>query len=376
MSGPLHVYYGPEIQLYYFGQGHPFNQRRVGLAVELMQACGLFEANGSTLRPIRMASVADAQLFHSRRYLERIERASRDGEGYLDQGDTPAFVGCLEAALWGVGSTLGALDAVMTEQCHAFSPGGGHHHAHPEAASGFCILNDCAVALAAARDRYGLTRALYVDIDVHHGDGVLYGFYANEYLLDIDLHQYGGMFYPGTGRADEIGEDAGAGLKLNVPLQAGAADDSALLAWTEIAEPAIRAFRPELIVMQCGADANTDDPLAMLEWSNGAYFEIARSIHALAHEVCDGRLLLLGGGGYNPANVCVAWAAIGLTVGEVEPPDELPETWRRRFEETYGQPAPRTLREPKTSNARILADTQRQVETLRRLSPLLGGGST
>lgn len=371
MSGPLHVYYGPEILLYNFGPHHPFNQRRVELSVELMRACGLFDANGNTLRPISQATREDALLFHSAQYLRLLERASERGAGYLDRGDTPAFPGCLDAALWTVGSTLGALDAVLTGEGHAFSVGGGLHHAHPAAASGFCILNDIAIAIHAARKRYGIRKALYLDIDVHHGDGVFYGFGSDPLLLDIDFHQDGRTLYPGTGHVHETGAGEAAGMKLNVPFWPGAADDSALLAWCEAAVPAIRAFAPELIVMQCGADAHSGDPLASLEWSTGPYLEIARTVHELAHEVAGGRLLLLGGGGYDPRNVCAAWGAIALTVGEVSLPEELPQEWRELFEKTYGYPAPASFDEPATASGQGLDRTASVIEELRDRSPLL-----
>ncbi len=373
MSGPLHVYYGPEIQLYHFGPQHPFNQRRVELAVDLMRSCGLFDHNGNTLRPISQATRGDALLFHTERYLRFVEATCEKG-GCLDAGDTPSFPGCLDAALWTVGATLGALDAVMSGEGHAWSPGGGTHHGYREAASGFCILNDGAVALAAARERYGVEKAVYIDIDVHHGDGVFYGFLSDPWLLDLDIHQDGRTLFTGTGFTHEVGEGEAAGLKLNVPLAPGAADDSALLAWKEVVAPAIRAFEPELIVMQCGADAHSGDPLAMLEWSSGPYLQMVASVHELAQEVAGGRLLLLGGGGYNPSNVCVVWAGMGLTLGGVPLPGALPEGWRQRFQETYRRPAPATLREPATSSARVLAGTRRSIDELRMLSPLLRGG--
>ena len=374
MSGPLHVYYGPEIQQYYFGPQHPFNQRRVELSVELMSASGLFETNGNSCRPIRQATREEALLFHSEEYVSLLERANERGTGFLDRGDTPAFPGCFDAALWAVGGTLAALDAVLGGEGHAYSVGGGHHHAHRDAASGFCILNDAAIALLIARERYNIRRALYLDIDVHHGDGVFYGFLSEPWLLDIDFHQDGRTLYPGTGFEWEIGQGDAAGIKLNVPFGPGAADDSALLAWREVAVPAIRAYRPELILMQCGADAHDGDPLAALRWSTGPYLEIARSVHALAHELADGRLLLLGGGGYNPANVCLAWAGIGLAVGEAPLPDSLPESWSARFEQTYGEPAPTSFHEPPTSYPRGQAATARSVEILRQRSHLLRAG--
>ncbi len=371
MSGPLHVYYGPEIQQYYFGPSHPFNQRRVEFAVDLMREYGLFLSNGNTCRPIRQASREDALLFHTPEYLRFLERASERGTGYLDQGDTPVFPGCLDASLWVVGSALGALDAVLTGEGHAFSPGGGTHHGYRDRASGFCILNDGAVALAAARERYGLKRALYLDVDVHHGDGVFYGFLDEPWLLDIDFHQDGRTLFPGKGFVEEVGEGEARGLKLNLPFLPGAGDDAALLAWREVAVPAIREFKPELIVMQCGADAHSGDPLASLEWSVNPYVQIAASVHKLSHELCEGRLLLLGGGGYNPANVCVVWPAIAHVVGEVPLPSSVPEGWRQRFEQHYGMPAPQRTSEPPTTNTRALQAALRCVEELRRRSPLL-----
>ncbi len=373
MSGPLHVYYGPEILLYDFGPGHPFNQRRVELSVRLMEACGLFDGNGNTLRPIQQGTRDDALLFHEPGYLDFLARASETGKGVLDQGDTPAFPGCLDAALWGVGATLEALDTVMSGDGHAFSPGGGWHHGYRDHASGFCILNDGAIALAAARERFGIKRALYLDIDVHHGDGVFYGFYGDGWLLDIDFHQDGRTLFPGKGFVEELGGGDAAGTKLNIPLLPGASDDAALLAWREVAVPAIRAFRPELIVVQCGADAHSGDPLAMLEWSLGTYTEIIASVHALTHEVSGGRLLLLGGGGYNPANVCLVWPAIAHAVGNVPLPERVPEPWRQSFEGTYGVGAPERFSEPPTSATRPLRAAARCVEDLRQLSPLARG---
>lgn len=371
MSGMLHVYYGPEVQRYYFGPAHPFNQRRVELAVELMSALGLFEANGNTLRPIRQATREETLRFHTPRYLDLLERASEHGRGYLDSGDTPAFPGCLEAALWLVGSTLAALDCVMSGEGHAFSAGGGLHHAYRDRASGFCILSDLGVALHTAREQYAVERAVYLDVDVHHGDGVFYEFYGDGWLLDVDLHQDGRTLFPGTGFVHETGAPGAEGLKLNVPLQPGASDDSALLAWREAVLPAIRAFQPELIVMQCGADAHFGDPLANLNWSSGPYVQIAKEVHELAHELCDGRLLLTGGGGYNPANVCAVWAAVGLAVGGVAPPDRLPQEWRRRFEAEYGVAAPHTFDETGTVNERVLARTAAAIEQLSARTHLL-----
>ncbi len=369
MSGRLSVFYGPEIQSYYFGPGHPFNQRRVELAVELMRACGLFEDN--RLRPIEQATEEDALLFHTGKYIRFLRSVSKTGEGYLDLGDTPAFPGCLDAALWGVGGTLRALDTVMSAEGIAFSVGGGFHHAHPGRASGFCILNDAAIALAVARQRYGVSRALYLDVDVHHGDGVFYGFRDQDWLLDVDFHESGRYIFPGTGFVDELGEGTARGLKLNLVMEPFAGDDAAELGWCEVAEPAIRAFRPELLVVQCGADAHANDPLAHVEWSTGPYMRIARSVSDLARELCDGRLLLLGGGGYNPSNVCACWAAIALTVAGMSLPEETPLGWRSLFEDTYGREAPRTFLEPETSDGRALGAMEATVRQLRGHSPLL-----
>ena len=366
MNRPLYVFYGDEILTYYFGPSHPFNQKRVKLSVDLMKGLGLF-SHKNQLLPIRQASIEEALAFHQEKYINFLQEVEKTGDIYLDQGDTPSFRGCLQASLWIVGATLQALDAVLTESVYAFNPGGGLHHAHRYRASGFCILNDAAIALEIARRKYGINKAAYIDIDVHHGDGVFYGFYAEDWLLDLDLHQDGRTLFPGTGFVQEIGEGSALGLKRNIPLAPGASDDSAMYAWREVIEPSIREFKPELIVMQCGADAHYGDPLAMLSWSNNTYTNFARSIAELSEEICNGRLLLLGGGGYKPSNACLAWAAIALTVSGQEAPDSLPDNWTEKFKEAYGYFPPESILEPETQDPRTLQSTQKTVQNLKAL---------
>lgn len=338
-----------------------------------MEACGLFDTNDNELRPVRQATEDDAVLFHSRNYIDFLRERSRIGTGYLDRFDTPAFPGCLDAALWLAGSTMAAMQEVLEHNAHAFSVGGGLHHGHRDRASGFCILNDIAIALCHARKSYGLNKAAYIDIDVHHGDGIFYGFYGEDWLLNLDVHQDGYTLFPGTGFVLETGGGAAAGLKLNLPLPPRACDDSALAFWREVAEPAIRSFEPELIVIQCGADAHYNDPLAHIRWSTTPYFETARSVHELAHDLCDGRLLMVGGGGYNPCNACLCWAGMALTAGKLDVPDEIPPEWRGQFEKAYGYEAPARFAEDMTSSPQRFAITQQHIEELRGLSPLLRG---
>ena len=350
MSGRLTVVYGDEFGLYNFGREHPLDRLGPLLAYELARRLidtGAGPIGPVTYEPPPLADREDVLLFHTPEYFERVRAACATGEGYLDLGDTPAFVGGLEATQYIVGGSLLAARRIVEGQTeHAFNLGGGLHHAHPGAASGFCIFNDPAVTIRWLFERAGYRRIAYLDIDAHQGDGVMYGFYADDRLLDIDFHEDGSYLFPGTGGADEIGEGPAAGLKANIPLPPFAGDADFRLAFTELVPPLVRSFAPEIILMQCGADGHAGDPLTHLRYSLASYRLAAQTVHELAHEVAGGRLLLFGGGGYNLANVATAWGMIAALVAGVEIPNEPPEDWRVLFTNLTGAPAPRSLCPP------------------------------
>jgi acetoin utilization protein AcuC len=236
--------------------------------------------------------------------------ASRRGAGYLDSGDTPAFPGCYEIAAHVVGGALeGARRIMAGEARRSFQPIGGLHHARRGDAAGFCVFNDPGVLIETLRAEHGVRRIAYVDIDVHHGDGVFYEFEHDADLIVVDIHEDGQFLYPGTGSVHETGSGAAEGTKLNLPLAPGSGDAQFLRAW-EQAEKFLDRFGPEFFILQCGADGLAGDPLADLRLTPAAHTRIARSLVALAERHAHGRLMAFGGGGYSLEGLAMAWCAV------------------------------------------------------------------
>jgi acetoin utilization protein AcuC len=341
----LTLVWDPRFRSYDFGPEHPFTEASREFAVRLLES--------SLLPPQRSAVAWQAEVepadrrtllaFHDAVYVDQIRAASEAGSRRaLDGGDTPSFPGCFPAAARIAAGTDRAVRLVLERGGVAFAPAGGLHHARPDRASGFCIFNDLAIgiakALAAGR------RVAYVDIDVHHGDGVMYGFYDDGRLLDIDFHQDGRTLFPGTGHVRETGTGDGTGLKVNLPLPPGAGDDALVPLVRRVVPPLIRDFRPDLLVVQHGVDGHWGDPIAQLQYTPAGYVEVDRLLIDLARE-SGGRLVVTGGGGYQPSNVArtlarTAYQLAGLSL----PPDDapLPPAWRSEFSETFGSPAPPT----------------------------------
>jgi len=329
---------------YDFGAGHPFTERSRGLAVRLLEWLAE-RPHASPIdwrRDVEPASRSELAAFHEEEYLDLVERAGRlAGRVPLDAGDTPSFPGCYEASARLAAGALAGLEATRTRNAPAFHPGGGLHHAHPDRASGFCIFNDVALAVGKAV-REGL-RVAYIDIDAHHGDGVMYGFYGSGRVLDIDFHQDGRTLFPGTGFPSEAGTGDGAGLKVNVPLPPYAGDEAFLPLFRRLVPPLLDRFRPEIIVLQHGVDAHAGDALARLQYTPAAYEEVLGMVLAYAHARTSDRLLVTGGGGYRPESVSRVLARAGALVAGLEvpaPTSRLPEEWRYEFFRTVDESAP------------------------------------
>ncbi|MEM3017575.1 MAG: acetoin utilization protein AcuC, partial [Candidatus Bathyarchaeia archaeon] len=341
---------GDELQTYDLGPTHPLRPERVKVALALMKSYGLLHSVAH-LQP-RLATESEILLFHSAEYLETVKEYSSRGYGLLDAGDTPAFKGCYEAAGWVVGASLVAAEAVMNGvSTHAFNLAGGLHHAHPDRASGFCIFNDPAISINFLKKNYGIKRVAYVDIDAHHGDGVMYGFYNDPSVLDIDLHEDGRYLFPGTGSPEEIGGGDAAGLKVNIPLPPRTADDVYLEAFEKIVLPAIKGYSPELVMLQSGADSHRGDLLSHLSITANAYYQVASRIHDLAHELCDGRIIVFGGGGYRLSNVARCWTSVLSAFTKTSIPNELPRDWQTYYKSISSEEAPTVLMEPADRSA-------------------------
>lgn len=308
MSHPICVYIGDELAKYSFGEDHPFGPQRHAAFVDEFNRQGLNEQ--VDLRVPVVGSEQLLTLFHTPEYLIRVKGMSATGVGYLDGGDTPAFLGVYEIAMGVVGTTLDAVSQVMLKNYkRAFIPIAGLHHARRDSAAGFCVFNDCGVAIEFLRREYGINKVAYVDIDAHHGDGVFYSFDDDPDLCFVDMHEDGRYLYPGTGAIEETGRGTAQGTKLNIPMPMGANDEFFLKVW-EKAEAFIRKAEPEFILFQCGADSINGDPITHMQYSEKAHAHAAIRLCQLADEHCEGRIVAMGGGGYNLDNLARGWTAV------------------------------------------------------------------
>jgi len=308
MSDSVLVYKGKEIANYGFGDPHPFGFDRHDVFQQELVDTGL---DGKVeYRSPRRANVDELLLFHSADYIDLVSRKSAEGRGYLDDGDTPAVPGIFDAASDVVGTTLAAVDAIMAgEAKRAFVPIAGLHHAARDRAAGFCVFNDCGVAVEYLRKHYGIQRTAYIDIDAHHGDGVFYGLFDDPDLIVADIHEDGRFLYPGTGAADETGTGRARGTKLNIPVAPGADDGDFRREWARV-EAYLEQMQPEFILFQGGADSLEGDPITHLCFSENAHAEAAAALCRLADKHCQGRIIGTGGGGYNRENLARAWTRI------------------------------------------------------------------
>jgi acetoin utilization protein AcuC len=302
------LYVGEELANYGFPDGHPLGADRQSAFYKEAAGQGLLE-KVSAQAP-RIATREEIERFHSKRHVEKVMHAERDRLEYLDNGDTPVFPGLYRASATVVGSALDGLARIMAgDFVRTFQPVGGLHHARRDHAAGFCVFNDLGVVIETLRSRYGIRRVAYVDIDVHHGDGIFYAFEEDPELIFADIHEDGNHLYPGTGRADETGKGSAKGTKLNIPLAPRSGDREFTQVWPRVVEHLTR-FEPEFVVFQCGADGLKNDPLAHLEYSSAAHAHAAQSLVQIATRYCAGRLMAFGGGGYDRSNLAKAWSAV------------------------------------------------------------------
>ena len=308
MSGTVLVYRGESIAAYGFGDTHPFGLDRHDVFHDELAAADL----GDKIKYVEpgTASVDDLLLFHTADYIDKVSRMSAEGKGYLDEGDTPAMPGIFEAACNVVGATMAAVEAIMASSAkRAFVPIAGLHHAGRNHAAGFCVFNDCGVAVEYLRKQHGLQRIAYVDIDAHHGDGMFYGFEDDKDLIFADIHEDGRYLYPGTGAASETGRGRARGTKLNIPIAPGAGDSDFRREWARV-EAYLEHAQPEFIIFQCGADSLEGDPITHLCYTEQAHADAAAALCRLADKHCGGKVIGTGGGGYNRRNLARAWTRV------------------------------------------------------------------
>ena len=302
------VYIGDKLGAYGFGDEHPFGPQRLQVFAREFYHRNL-DLDVDIVTPVS-TDRSTLELFHTTEYIDRVIRLSKTGEGYLDNGDTPAFIGMFEAASFVAGSVIDASERLMAgEYEKAFVPIAGLHHARRDNAAGFCVVNDCGIAIENLLQRHGLTRVAYIDIDAHHADGVFYSFEDEPRLIFADIHEDGRYLYPGTGSIDETGTEHATGTKLNIPVPPRAEDNLFFRLWPRL-ETFIERHQPEFILLQCGADSIADDPITHLAYTERAHAHAARRLSELAAVHCEGRLLAMGGGGYNHSNIAKTWTAV------------------------------------------------------------------
>jgi acetoin utilization protein AcuC len=315
---------------YDFGE-HPLSPVRLDLTMRLARSLGVLDR----LEILQPESADEAQLLsiHDAGYIAAVRAASDDPSfsGYgLGTDDDPVFPGMYDAAaLYSGGSVLAARQVWQGRSDHAVNIAGGLHHAMRDHASGFCIFNDVVLAIRTLLDE-GAKKVAYIDIDVHHGDGVQAAFYADPRVLTISLHQDPRTLFPGTGMPNELGEGAAEGTSVNVALPPGTKDGGWLGAFRAVVPGAVRAFAPDVLVTQCGCDTHREDPLANLELSIDGQRAALAELHRLAHEVTGGKWVALGGGGYGVVR-CVprTWTHLLAEVSgvQLDPKARVPQEW-------------------------------------------------
>ncbi len=307
------VFLGQELARYGFGESHPFNSNRIHAFWSKFNALNLDKSSQIRIERPEIAEEEIILQFHDKDYVNLVKQASKRGTGFLDLGDTPAFRGVFEASSYVVGTSLKALQIVMENKGgikHAFNPIGGLHHARRASAGGFCVFNDIGILSIVAREKYGIERIAYVDIDAHHGDGVYYEFERDPKFYIADIHEDGRYLYPGTGAESEHGSGEALGTKLNIPMRPNSGDNDFFSEFNRIEGFIDDIAKPEFIILQCGADCINGDPLTHLKYSSIAHRYTSCILHRLAHDHSDGRIIALGGGGYNRANIADAWTEV------------------------------------------------------------------
>jgi acetoin utilization protein AcuC len=359
MSEHVTFVWDERLAAYDFGPSHPLAPVRVELAVRLCDELGLLDAPGVDRIGAEVASDTDLAKVHTLDYVAAVRRAgapppAADLVHGLGTPDDPVFVGMHEASALVAGATLAATRAVISGKSeHGVNLAGGLHHAMPSTASGFCIYNDPAVAISWALEN-GSERVVYVDLDVHHGDGVQAIFWNDPRVLTISLHESGRTLFPGTGFPAESGGPAAAGMAVNVALPAGTGDAGWLRAFEAIVPPLVQAFEPDLLVSQHGCDGHLLDPLAHLRLTVDGQRSAYAAVHELAHRYSGGRWVCVGGGGYEHVQVVPrAWAhLVGIAVGmPVDPATPIPTAWAEYVRQRLGRSAPSTMTDAPASDA-------------------------
>ncbi|MFP5334750.1 MAG: acetoin utilization protein AcuC [Actinomycetes bacterium] len=348
MASATRVVWDPSFSRYDFGPSHPMSPVRLELTARLADSLGLFDLRGVRVAGADVAPDDLLTTVHEPDYVAAVRAVSADPslvvlERGLGTDDDPAFAGMHDASARVVTGSVECADEVWRgDVVHAVNFCGGLHHAMPDRASGFCVYNDTAVAIRRLLAA-GARKVAYVDVDVHHGDGTQAVFWDDPRVLTVSLHETGRMLFPGTGFPEETGGPEAEGSAVNVALPPGTGDAGWLRAVHAVVHPLVRAFAPDVLVTQHGCDTHFLDPLAHLAVSLDAQRAATESLHALSHEVCDGRWVATGGGGYEVVDVVPrAWAHLVAIAAHapVAPTTRVPIDWLEHVRQRFGRQGP------------------------------------
>ena len=339
--------YDDELLKYRFNDTHPFNQMRLKMTTDLLKAAQ-FLSDEEIVTP-RVATEEEILLVHTKDYVDAVKRAGhnnitkRELANYgLNTEDTPQFENMHEKCSMLVGASLTGADLIMQGKADKVaSLGGGLHHGFTGKASGFCVYNDAAIVCQYLKEKYN-ERVLYIDTDAHHGDGVQFTFYDSNEIMTYSIHETGRYLFPGTGLVTERGTGQGFGFSVNLPVDAFTEDDSFLDVFKQSIEIAAKSFKPTIIVHVNGVDAHYRDPMTHLCLTSRAYEEIPKIVNEIADQYANGKLLALGGGGYNIWQVVPRmWAYVWLGIKGIEPPTgTLPESFINEYKPLSQLPFP------------------------------------
>lgn len=348
---PACTVFDEKLTEYNFGPSHPMAPIRIDLTFALARELGVVGDDALQIVTAEPASDELLATVHTPDYIEAVRAAgARPHEKQLAYGlgteDNPTFEHMHEATALIVGASVEAARRVWSGTCRRTSNiAGGLHHAMPGNASGFCIYNDAAVAIQWLLDN-GASKVAYVDVDAHHGDGVQHVFYNDPRVLTVSLHETPQTLFPGTGTPTELGGHDAAGSAVNVALPPGTSDAGWLRAFHAVVPQVLTAFEPDIIVTQHGCDSHANDPLTNLMLSVDGQRASYLALEALAEQVCDGRWIALGGGGYAVLDVVPrVWTHLLAIIGgtPVDPTTPTPQGWRERVYALSGRDAPERM---------------------------------
>lgn len=346
MRGKLVYPYSNALLDYEFKKDHPLKPDRLKLTYLLSKQLGLLD-KVKVIEPTP-ASRDELELFHSKEFIDAVVDAGTNNNIHphygLGTADNPVFPLIHDTGARYVGATLDAMKEIMNGASNAFCISGGLHHAHKNAASGFCIYNDVAIAINMLH-RKKKCKVLYFDFDAHHGDGVQNAFYRTKDVLTISVHQSGKTLFPGTGFIYETGGADGVGYSVNVPLLPGAGTPELLRVFDEVVVPLFESYQPDLLITQLGVDGHYMDPLAHLTYTSHGFETVLGKLRDMSSKTCDIGWLAVGGGGYHPVNVARLWTLFLAVMLEEEVPRKVPEEFTATCNEMGYHDIPELMRD-------------------------------